>query len=419
MTALICIYGCGTPLPNERLITWKGIDMANATAKPDVRPQNTHFSSGPCSKRPGWSLEALSDAPLGRSHRAKVGKTKLKQAIDLTREILEVPADYRIGIVPASDTGAVEMALWSLLGERGVDMVAWESFGAGWVTDVVKQLKLKDIRKIEAGYGELPDLSTIDFDRDVVFTWNGTTSGVRVPNGDFIPADRKGLTICDATSAAFAQNLDFAKLDVVTFSWQKVLGGEGAHGVIILSPRAVERLTTYAPAWPLPKIFRMTSGGKLIEGIFTGETINTPSMLCVEDYIDALQWSKQVGGLKGLMARADANAKVIADFVAANDWIANLAVKAETASNTSVCLKITDKDVAALDADGQANFAKGLVSLLDKEGVAYDIGHYRDAPSGLRIWAGATIETSDMQKLMPWLTWAFETQKATLSQAAA
>ncbi len=419
MTALICIYGGGTPLPNERLITWKGIDMANATAKPDVRPQNTHFSSGPCSKRPGWSLEALSDAPLGRSHRAKVGKTKLKQAIDLTREILEVPADYRIGIVPASDTGAVEMALWSLLGERGVDMVAWESFGAGWVTDVVKQLKLKDVRKIEAGYGELPDLSTIDFDRDVVFTWNGTTSGVRVPNADFIPADRKGLTICDATSAAFAQNLDFAKLDVVTFSWQKVLGGEGAHGVIILSPRAVERLTTYAPAWPLPKIFRMTSGGKLIEGIFTGETINTPSMLCVEDYIDALQWSKQVGGLKGLMARADANAKVIADFVAANDWIANLAVKAETASNTSVCLKITDKDVAALDADGQANFAKGIVSLLDKEGVAYDIGHYRDAPSGLRIWAGATIETSDMQKLMPWLTWAFETQKATLSQAAA
>ncbi|KQV66053.1 phosphoserine transaminase [Rhizobium sp. Root1220] len=389
------------------------------TAKPDVRPQNTHFSSGPCSKRPGWSLEALSDAPLGRSHRAKVGKTKLKQAIDLTREILEVPADYRIGIVPASDTGAVEMALWSLLGERGVDMVAWESFGAGWVTDVVKQLKLKDVRKIEAGYGELPDLSTIDFDRDVVFTWNGTTSGVRVPNGDFIPADRKGLTICDATSAAFAQNLDFAKLDVVTFSWQKVLGGEGAHGVIILSPRAVERLTTYAPAWPLPKIFRMTSGGKLIEGIFTGETINTPSMLCVEDYIDALLWSKQVGGLKGLMARADANAKVIADFVAANDWIANLAVKAETASNTSVCLKITDKGVAALDADGQANFAKGLVSLLDKEGVAYDIGHYRDAPSGLRIWAGATIETADMQKLMPWLTWAFETQKATLSQAAA
>ncbi|APO69071.1 phosphoserine aminotransferase [Rhizobium gallicum] len=389
------------------------------TAKPDVRPQNTHFSSGPCSKRPGWTLDALSDAALGRSHRAKVGKAKLKQATDLTREVLEVPADYRIGIVPASDTGAVEMALWSLLGERGVDMLAWESFGAGWVTDVVKQLKLKDVRKLEAGYGELPDLASVDFDRDVVFTWNGTTSGVRVPNGDFIPADRKGLTICDATSAAFAQNLDFAKLDVVTFSWQKVLGGEGAHGVIILSPRAVERLLTYTPAWPLPKIFRMTSGGKLSEGIFQGETINTPSMLCVEDYLDALFWAKQLGGLRALMARADANAKVIADFVAANDWIANLAVKPETASNTSVCLKIVDKDVAALDADGQANFAKGIVSLLEKEGVAYDIGHYRDAPSGLRIWAGATIETADMQKLMPWISWAFETQKATLSQAAA
>ncbi|UWU13301.1 phosphoserine transaminase [Rhizobium sullae] len=389
------------------------------TAKPDVRPQNTHFSSGPCSKRPGWTLDALSDAALGRSHRAKVGKTKLKQAIDLTREILEVPADYRIGIVPASDTGAVEMALWSLLGERGVDMLAWESFGAGWVTDVVKQLKLKDVRRLEAGYGELPDLSTVDFDRDVVFTWNGTTSGVRVPNGDFIPPDRKGLTICDATSAAFAQNLDFAKLDVVTFSWQKVLGGEGAHGVIILSPRAVERLLTYTPAWPLPKIFRMTSGGKLSEGIFQGETINTPSMLCVEDYLDALLWAKQIGGLRALMARADANAKVIADFVAANDWIANLAAKPETASNTSVCLKIVDKEVAALDADGQANFAKGIVSLLEKEGVAYDIGHYRDAPSGLRIWAGATIETADMQKLMPWLSWAFETQKVTLSQVAA
>ncbi len=388
-------------------------------AKPDLRPSNTHFSSGPCSKRPGWSLEALSDAPLGRSHRAKVGKTKLKQAIDLTRDILEVPADYRIGIVPASDTGAVEMALWSLLGQRGVDMVAWESFGAGWVTDVVKQLKLADVRKFEAGYGELPDLSKVDFDRDVVFTWNGTTSGVRVENADFIPADRKGLTICDATSAAFAQNLDFTKLDVVTFSWQKVLGGEGAHGVIILSPRAVERLLTYVPAWPLPKIFRMTSGGKLIEGIFTGETINTPSMLCVEDYIDALVWAEKVGGLKGLMARADANAQVIFDFVDANGWIANLAIKDETRSNTSVCLKIVDKDVAALDADGQAAFAKGVVALLEKEGVAFDIGHYRDAPSGLRIWAGATIEASDMAALMPWLTWAFETQKATLSQAAA
>jgi len=393
--------------------------MAETAAKPGVRPQNTHFSSGPCSKRPGWSLDALCDAPVGRSHRAKVGKAKLKEAIDLTREILEVPADYRIGIVPASDTGAVEMALWSLLGERPVDMVAWESFGAGWVTDVVKQLKLKDARKIEAPYGELPNLAEINFDHDVVFTWNGTTSGVRVPNADFIPADRKGLTICDATSAAFAQNLDFAKLDVVTFSWQKVLGGEGGHGVIILSPRAVERLTTYVPAWPLPKIFRMTSGGKLIEGIFTGETINTPSMICVEDYIDALKWAKSLGGLKALMARADANTKVIADFIAANDWIANLAKDPATASNTSVCLTIADKDVLALDADAQAAFAKGVVSLLDKEGVAYDIGAYRDAPSGLRIWAGATIETADMQALMPWLTWAFETQKATLSKAAA
>ncbi|MCM2473343.1 phosphoserine transaminase [Rhizobium sp. CG5] len=389
------------------------------TTKPDLRPNNTHFSSGPCSKRPGWSLDALSDAPLGRSHRAKVGKAKLKQAIDLTREILNVPADYRIGIVPASDTGAVEMALWSLLGERGVDMLSWESFGAGWVTDVVKQLKLADVRKFNADYGLLPDLSAVDFDRDVVFTWNGTTSGVRVPNADFIPADRKGLTICDATSAAFAQDMDFSKLDVTTFSWQKVLGGEGGHGMIILSPRAVERLTTYVPAWPLPKIFRMTSGGKLIEGIFTGETINTPSMLCVEDYLDALNWAKSLGGLKALIARADANAKVIFDFAAKTDWLANLAKVDETRSNTSVCLTIVDKDVLALDADGQAAFAKGVVGLLEKEAVAFDIGAYRDAPSGLRIWAGATIETPDMEALMPWLTWAFETQKATLSKAAA
>lgn len=311
------------------------------------------------------------------------------------------------------------MALWSLLGERGVDMVAWESFGAGWVTDVVKQLKLKDVRRIEADYGVLPDLSTIDFDRDVVFTWNGTTSGVRVPNADFIPADRKGLTICDATSAAFAQDMDFSKLDVVTFSWQKVLGGEGGHGVIILSPRAVERLTTYVPAWPLPKIFRMTSGGKLVEGIFTGETINTPSMLCVEDYIDALLWAKNLGGLNALMARADANAEVIFDFVAEHNWIANLAVVDETRSNTSVCLKIVCKDVAALDAAAQADFAKGMVALLEKENVALDIGAYRDAPSGLRIWAGATIETADMKAVMPWLKWAFETQKAATFKAAA
>ena len=388
-------------------------------AKPDMRPNNANFSSGPCSKRPGWSLEGLADAPLGRSHRAKVGKAKLKQAIDLTREILKVPADYRIGIVPASDTGAVEMALWSLLGERGVDMVAWESFGAGWITDVVKQLKLKDARKIEAGYGELPDLSSIDFDRDVVFTWNGTTSGVRVPNADFIPDDRKGLTICDATSAAFAQDLDFAKLDVTTFSWQKVLGGEGAHGMLILSPRAVERLLSYVPAWPLPKIFRLTSGGKLIEGIFSGETINTPSMLCVEDYLDALNWAKSAGGLEGLIARADANAKVIFDFAASTSWLGNLAKVDAIRSNTSVCLTIIDPDVLALDADAQAAFAKGMVTLLDKEGVAFDIGAYRDAPSGLRIWAGATIETADMEALMPWLAWAFATQKAALAKAAA
>lgn len=388
-------------------------------AKPDTRPNNIHFSSGPCSKRPGWTLEALADAPLGRSHRAKAGKAKLKQAIDLTREILNVPADYRIGIVPASDTGAVEMALWSLLGERGVDMLSWESFGAGWVTDVVKQLKLKDVRKFEADYGLLPNLAEVDFDRDVVFTWNGTTSGVRVPNADFIPADRKGLTICDATSAAFAQDMDFAKLDVVTFSWQKVLGGEGGHGMLILSPRAVERLESYVPAWPLPKIFRMTKGGKLIEGIFTGETINTPSMLCVEDYIDALQWAKSLGGLDALIARANANAKIIFDFVDANDWIANLAVDAATRSNTSVCLKIVDPQVQALDADAQAAFAKGIVSLLEKENVALDIGAYRDAPSGLRIWAGATIETADMKAVMPWLSWAFETQKAALAKAAA
>lgn len=388
-------------------------------ATPELRPANTHFSSGPCSKRPGWSLDALSDAALGRSHRAKVGKSKLKQAIDLTREILQVPADYRIGIVPASDTGAVEMALWSLLGPRGVDMVAWESFGSGWVSDVVKELKLPDTRKFVADYGKLADFAQVDFDRDVVFTWNGTTSGVRVANADFIPADRKGLTICDATSAAFAQDLDFAKLDVVTFSWQKVLGGEGAHGILILSPRAVERLESYEPSWPLPKIFRMTKGGKIIEGIFQGETINTPSMLCVEDYIDALNWAKSLGGLKALIARADANAQAIDDFVTKTDWIANLAVDPATQSNTSVCLKIVDKDIAALDAAGQDTFAKGMVALLEKQGVANDIGAYRDAPSGFRIWAGATIETSDIKALMPWFDWAFATQKATLSQAAA
>ncbi|HWT61244.1 MAG TPA: phosphoserine transaminase [Ochrobactrum sp.] len=387
-------------------------------AKPAVRPANPNFSSGPCAKRPGWLLQALADAPLGRSHRAKIGKNKLKEAIDLTREILGVPADYRIGIVPASDTGAVEMALWSLLGERGVDMVAWESFGSGWVTDVIKQLKLEDTRTFVAPYGELVDFAEVDFDRDVVFTWNGTTSGVRVPNADFIPATRKGLTICDATSAAFAQRLDFAKLDVVTFSWQKVLGGEGAHGILILSPRAVERLESYKPAWPLPKIFRLTSGGKLIEGIFVGETINTPSMLCVEDYLDALSWARSVGGLDGLVARADANFAVLDAFVEKTPWIANLAQKPETRSNTSVCLTIVDPEVTALSADQQAAFAKGIVSALEKEGVAFDIGAYRDAPSGLRIWTGATVETSDLEALTAWLDWAFGSQKATLKAAA-
>ncbi|WP_214476888.1 phosphoserine transaminase [Mesorhizobium sp. dw_380] len=386
--------------------------------KPGLRPANPNFSSGPCAKRPGWSVEALKDAALGRSHRAKIGKAKLEQAIELTREILQVPADYRIGIVPASDTGAVEMALWSLLGERGVDMVAWESFGSGWVTDVVKQLKLADVRKLEAGYGELPDLAKIDFDRDVVFTWNGTTSGVRVPNGDFIPAGRQGLTICDATSAAFAQRLDFQKLDVVTFSWQKVLGGEGAHGMLILSPRAVARLESYKPAWPLPKIFRLTSGGKLIEGIFKGETINTPSMLCVEDYLDTLRWAKSIGGLDALVARADANAAVLDRFVGKSAWLGHLAALPATRSNTSVCMSFTDQQVSALDPDGQAAFAKGLVSALDKEGVAYDIGSYRDAPPGLRIWCGATVETSDLEALLPWLDWAFAAQKASLKAAA-
>ncbi|MCC2650838.1 MAG: phosphoserine aminotransferase [Microvirga sp.] len=351
------------------------------TNLPAARPRAPFFSSGPCAKRPGWSLANLKTDSLGRSHRAKLGKARLKLAIDLTREVLDVPADYRIGIVPASDTGAVEMVLWSMLGARPVDMLAWESFGEGWVTDVVKQLKLADARVINAPYGELPDLSQVDTkNRDVVFTWNGTTSGVRVPNADWIAADREGLTICDATSAAFAQRMDFSKLDVVTFSWQKVLGGEAAHGMLILSPRAVERLESYKPAWPLPKIFRMTKGGKLIEGIFEGETINTPSMLAVEDYIDALEWAKSIGGLNALVAKADANAKVILDWVAKTPWIANLAKDPATASN--------------------------------------DIGAYRDAPPGLRIWCGATVEQSDLEALTPWLDWAFAQEKAKLAKAA-
>jgi phosphoserine aminotransferase len=386
--------------------------------KPGVRPVIPHFSSGPCAKRPGWSLQALTDASLGRSHRAKIGKAKLKRAIDLTREVLEVPADYRIGIVPASDTGAVEMALWSLLGARPVTMLTWESFGEGWVTDVEKQLKLKDVAVLKAPYGELPDLSKVDFNSDVVFTWNGTTSGVRVPNGDWIAADRKGFTICDATSAAFAQPLDWAKLDVVTFSWQKALGGEAAHGMLILSPRAVERLETYKPAWPLPKIFRMTKGGKLNEGIFQGETINTPSMLCVEDYLDTLNWAKSIGGLKALIARADANTKVLADWAAKTPWVDFLATSAAIRSNTSVCLKVVDPAITSLSDDAQAAFAKTLAALVEKEGAGDDIGHYRDAPAGLRIWCGATVETSDVEALTPWLDWAFAEAKAALAKAA-
>jgi phosphoserine aminotransferase len=386
-------------------------------ATPGRRPVNANYSSGPCAKRPGWTFDALKDAALGRSHRAKIGKTKLQKAIDLTREVLGVPADYRIGIVPASDTGAVEMVLWSMLGARGVDMLAWESFGEGWVTDVVKQLKLEDVRTFKADYGQLPDLNKVDFDRDVVFTWNGTTSGVRVPDGEWIDADRAGLTICDATSAAFAQDLAWDKLDVVTFSWQKVLGGEGAHGMLILSPRAVERLETYKPAWPLPKIFRMTKGGKLIDGIFVGETINTPSMLAVEDYLDALGWAQSLGGWKALAARADANLKVLADWVEKTDWIDFLPVVANTRSNTSVCLIITDPAVKALDDAAQAAFAKSVSTALDKAGVAYDIGSYRDAPAGLRIWAGATIEASDLAILTEWLDWAFASQKAALQAA--
>ncbi|MGR3496470.1 phosphoserine transaminase [Citreimonas sp.] len=381
-------------------------------SRPSTKPSNPRFSSGPCAKPPAFSFEGLSDAALGRSHRAKIGKDKLAAAIDGTREILGVPDDYRIGIVPASDTGAFEMAMWTMLGQRPVEMVAWESFGAGWVTDAVKQLKL-DARVHEADYGAIVDMASLDYDRDVCFTWNGTTSGVRMPNGDAIPADRGGLTLCDATSAAFAQDLPWDKLDVTTFSWQKVLGGEAAHGMLILSPRAVERLESYTPAWPLPKIFRLTKGSKLIEGIFKGETINTPSMLAVEDYLLALDWARSVGGLKGLMDRADANAKAIWDFCDARDWIDNLATDPATRSNTSVCLKFTDPRIT----DGAA-FAKAVAKRLETEGVALDVGAYRDAPAGLRIWCGGTVETSDIEAMMPWLDWAFAAEIDAQAQAA-
>ncbi len=387
-------------------------------AMPPVRPVVPHFSSGPCAKRPGWNPQKLTGAVLGRSHRSKAGKAKLKRAIDLTREVLQVPADYRIGIVPASDTGAVEMALWSLLGPRPVTMLTWESFGEGWVGDVAKELKLKNVTVLRAAYGELPDLAAVDPASDIVFTWNGTTSGVRVPNADWIAADRSGLSICDATSAAFAQALDWPKLDVVTFSWQKALGGEAAHGMLIVSPRAVARLEGYAPPWPLPKIFRMTKGGKLNEGIFRGETINTPSMLCVEDYLDALDWAKSIGGLKSLQARADANAKAIADWVARAKWIDFLAREEALRSNTSVCLKVVDPAVSRLSPDAQAAFVKGIAAALEQEGVAYDIDAYRDAPAGLRIWCGSTVERADVEALTLWLDWAYAKAKDALAKAA-
>ena len=382
------------------------------TIKPAKLPANAHFSSGPCAKRPGWSLKALDKAFLGRSHRAKEGKARLKLAIDKTKAILGLPSDYHCAIVPASDTGAYEMAMWSMLGARPVEALAWESFGQGWVTDIAKQLKLKDAKITTAEYGYLPDLSKVDFSRDVLFTANGTTSGVKVPNYDWIPAGRAGLTFADATSAAFAQDLDWSKIDVCTFSWQKVLGGEAAHGMLVLSPRAVARLESYTPAWPLPKIFRLTKGSKFMKEVFEGETINTPSMLALEDYLDALSWAQSVGGLQGLITRADANAQAIFDWTARTPWIANLAVDPATRSNTSVCLRFTDPAITALSPDAQATFAKQVAGALDKEGAALDIAYYRDAPPGLRIWCGSTVETADVKALLPWIEWAFAVERA-------
>ncbi|WP_207479476.1 phosphoserine transaminase [Arenibaculum pallidiluteum] len=386
--------------------------------KPNDRPRTPNFSSGPCAKRPGWTVAALADALVGRSHRSKEGKAKLAEVIELSRRILGMPEGYRLGIVPASDTGAVEMALWNLLGERPVTMLAWESFGKDWVTDATKQLKLKDTVVLQAPYGGLPDLSAVDFSTDVVFTWNGTTSGVRVPNGDWIPADRQGLTICDATSAAFAMDLPWDKLDVVTWSWQKVLGGEGQHGMLALSPRAVARLESYKPAWPLPKLFRVTKDGKLVEGIFKGETINTPSMVAVEDALDGLRWAQSIGGLPALVKRSEANLAALAAWVARTPWVDFLPADPAIRSCTSICLRIVDPEITRLDDAGQAEVAKKLASVLEKEGVALDVAAYRDAPPGLRIWGGATIETADIEALLPWLDWAFATVKAGLSKAA-
>ncbi|GLR78228.1 phosphoserine transaminase (plasmid) [Azospirillum oryzae] len=386
--------------------------IASSASRPSRRPNTPLFSSGPCAKRPGWSLDALDGALLGRSHRSKPGKAKLKEVIDLTRAVLGIPGDYRIGIVPASDTGAVEMALWSMLGARGVDMLAWESFGKEWVTDVAKQLKLPDVRNLIAPYGELPDLSAVDFSRDVVFTWNGTTAGVRVADGDWIADDREGLTICDATSAAFAMALPWHKIDVATWSWQKVLGGEAAHGMLVLSPRAVERLESFQPDRPLPKIFRLTKNGKLIEGIFEGDTINTPSMLCVEDAIDGLRWALSLGGLPQLIRRSEQNLRIVADWAETSSWAGFLAKDPANRSCTSICLRFTDPDVTALSEEAQAAFAKKLSALLEKEEAAFDAGSYRDAPPGLRLWGGATVENEDMEAVLPWLDWAFATVKA-------
>jgi phosphoserine aminotransferase len=406
----------GTPFPNERRTS--GRMYIVVATYPVVRPARPNFSCGPCAKHPGWQLQNLQDAPFGRSHRAKTSKARLKLVIDLTRDVLRVPRDYRIGIIPGSDTGAIETALWSLLGQRGVDVFAWESFSEGWVIDIVEHLKLPETRAFVADYGKIADLASADFDHDVVFAWNGTTSGVRVPNADWIPANRKGLTICDATSAAFAQNLDWEKLDATTFSWQKALGGEAAHGMLILSPRAVERLEAFTPSWPVPKLFRLTQGGKLIDAIFEGETINTPSLMCVEDYIDALNWGNSLGGLDALIGRADANSGALSDWVERTPWVDFLATDPKVRSNTSVCLKIVDPAVAALPLPAEAAFAKSIENLLEKEKAAYDIGAYRDAPPGLRIWCGATIETSDIEALTPWLDYAFAQTKAALAKAA-